>query len=81
MTELDVIMYFGLPSRHFSGGSFVYLVPEEEHSDPLITVEPTYNSLNIVYSDDGTSKFTKYVRELSLSKDEYFYIVVCSYRE
>lgn len=81
VNELDVILYLGLPSQQICGGCTVYLAPEERDSETLITVAMANNALNLVYSDTGTSKFTKYVSKLSLAADQYFYIISCSYRE
>ncbi|CAK9303153.1 unnamed protein product [Gordionus sp. m RMFG-2023] len=41
------------------GGQVVYVDPKEE--EPLLTINPTPNSLALVYNDEGVAHFVKYI--------------------
>lgn len=71
-------MYLGNPNGfRVVGGQTMYISTSESIEDALVTLQPKLNSLNIVFHD--TPRIVKYVSNRSY--DEYFYILVCSYKE
>lgn len=71
-------MYLGNPENfNVVGGQTMYVSVNEKIEDALVTLQPKANSLNIVFRD--TARIVKYVSKRSCS--EYFYTIVCSYKE
>lgn len=92
---LDVIFYLNANEK-VSVGTFVYTNQSEEdgaekddedsddnseNDAPLLSVEPEANSLNIVYCNEGVTKFGKYVSKAVQMNGEYVYILSCTYKE
>ncbi|XP_063707271.1 prolyl 3-hydroxylase sudestada1-like isoform X2 [Culicoides brevitarsis] len=87
---LDLIFYI---NAYPQVGVVTYLSPEEdslddeageeeEEIDPiLLTIHPKDNALNLVYRNEGITKFTKYVSKNCLKEGKYSYILVCRYKE
>ncbi|KAL3269497.1 hypothetical protein HHI36_008563 [Cryptolaemus montrouzieri] len=76
--ELDIIVYFPMGDEDdIIGGKIQYVNTEEEIQEALITIEPSTNTLNMVYRD--TARFTKYYSKKS--KCKLFYLLICSYSE
>ncbi|KAK9890876.1 hypothetical protein WA026_012221 [Henosepilachna vigintioctopunctata] len=77
--ELDIIIYL-IPEENehnIFGGRIQYVNTDEEIQEALITIEPSQNTLNIVYRD--SARFIKYYSKLSTC--EKFYLLICSYSE
>lgn len=88
-STLDLIFYI---NAYPQVGVVTYLSPEEESVDGevedeeevdpiLLTIHPKDNALNIVYRNEGITKFTKYVSKNCLMEGKYSYILVCRYKE
>lgn len=54
---------------------------DSENNDVLLTVEPQANSLNIVYCNEGTTRFGKYVSKAVDMQGEFVYILSCTFKE
>lgn len=75
--QVGVVTYLSPEEESIDGD-----VEEEEEIDPiLLTIHPKDNALNIVYRNEGITKFTKYVSKNCLKEDKYSYILVCRYKE
>lgn len=75
-------MYLGVPARAICGGGTTYVAPEEAGAEgALVSLPPANNALNLVYCDAGAASFTKYVSRLTMSDEDRFYILSCSYAE
>ncbi|EDV23007.1 uncharacterized protein TRIADDRAFT_27646, partial [Trichoplax adhaerens] len=87
MTEfgLDTVIFFCSASwKPECGGSTAYIAKGED--DELLTIQPTDNTLSIVYRDTETIKFVKYInhRLLALNPDSkcpHFYDLAMTYYE
>ncbi|XP_045473021.1 prolyl 3-hydroxylase OGFOD1 [Harmonia axyridis] len=76
--ELDVILYITSGEvEDIIGGRIQYLNMDEEIQEALITIEPSKNTLDLVYRD--TSRFTSYFSKQSRCKK--FYLLMCTYSE
>ena len=60
---LDVVVHFNTENDNEfakeNGGFISYIAKDED--EELLTIEPTFNTLNIVYRDEGTTRFVKYI--------------------
>ncbi|KAL0879818.1 hypothetical protein ABMA27_003525 [Loxostege sticticalis] len=80
--RLEAVMYLGVPARAICGGGTSYVAPEEAGAEgALVSLPPANNALNLVYCDAGAASFTKYVSRLTMSDEDRFYILSCSYAE
>lgn len=88
-STLDLIFFI---NAYPQVGVVTYLSPEEESMDDevdeedeidpiLLTIHPKDNALNLVYRNEGITKFTKYVSKNCLKEGKYSYILVCRYKE
>lgn len=76
--ELDAIMYFiDEDPCGIIGAKTHYVALEETVEEALMTVEPSLNSLNLIFRD--TDRFTKYYSQKSRCKK--FFRLFCSYAE
>lgn len=87
---LDVIIFFNVKENI---GNIAYVNPDEEINDDddndnnaaadaaLLSVLPLTNSLNLVYRTFGTTKFFKYCSKNFISKNEFTYILIASFKE
>ncbi|XP_041970053.1 prolyl 3-hydroxylase sudestada1 [Aricia agestis] len=79
--RLEAVLYLGVPAHVLAGGATTYAAPEEAGEGALVTVPPVSNALSLVYCDAGAASFTKYVSRLTMSEDECFYMLTCTYSE
>ncbi|XP_069362204.1 prolyl 3-hydroxylase sudestada1 [Maniola hyperantus] len=84
--RLEAVLYLGVPDHPICGGQTMYVAPEEgegagDAEGALVTLPPAHNALNLVYCDAGAAAFTKYLSKMTMTPQEYFYIVTCTYTE
>ncbi|XP_039747687.1 prolyl 3-hydroxylase sudestada1 isoform X2 [Pararge aegeria] len=82
--RLEAVLYLGVPEHPICGGQTLFVAPEEAEAEAetaLVTLPPAHNSLNLVYCDAGAACFTKYLSKLTMTPQELFYIVTCTYTE
>lgn len=87
-STLDVIFFLNVSSNI---GAITYLASEEspestdnhcyDNNQTILSIFPKNNALNIVYRNQGTINFTKYISLNSCFTDPYFYIVFCKFKE
>ncbi|OWR45000.1 hypothetical protein KGM_204629 [Danaus plexippus plexippus] len=82
--RLEAVLYLGVPKHPICGGQTLYVAPEEgslAEAEALVTLPPRHNALGLVYCDAGAASFTKYLSKMTMSENECFYIVTCTYTE
>ena len=75
---LDLRMAFNSQDwKEDMGGQTIYIAREED--DELVTVEPDENTLNLVYRDQKSLKFVKYVNDRSKQIGNFFDVAFTYY--